>query len=207
MASRPELAFRTEMAFLPEMAFCQKLLFSRKGFLAKNNFVKFDVAFWLEMAFCQIWLKRLTAQSIERFGSPLMDESFQACFIGTYFSFQKVVKSLFSKKKSCQRSLWTTPYLLLTEGQMDLALHQFQNAIWPKIPAGLEWTTFVPYCILDLKIWILNENTFSLTNIQVCIKGQIISKGLFGILDSPKKWTKKFDFNTMIPQVRTVIIR
>ena len=32
-------------------------------------------------------------------------------------------------------------------------------------------------------------------------KGQLISKGLFGILYSPKKRTKKFDFNTMIPQV------
>ena len=71
--------------FLPEMYLWQKLLFSRKCFLAKNNFVKFEVAFlpemafWLEMAFCQIWLKRLTS-IIEWFGSPLMVESFQACY-------------------------------------------------------------------------------------------------------------------------------
>ena len=33
-------------------------------------------------------------------------------------------------------------------------------------------------------------------------KGQLISKGLFGILNSSKKQTKKFDFITgMIPQV------
>ena len=32
-------------------------------------------------------------------------------------------------------------------------------------------------------------------------KGQLISKGLFGILNSHKKRTKKFDFTTMIPQV------
>ena len=32
-------------------------------------------------------------------------------------------------------------------------------------------------------------------------KGQLISKVLFGILNSPKKRTKKFDFTTMIPQV------
>ena len=32
-------------------------------------------------------------------------------------------------------------------------------------------------------------------------KGQLISKGLFGILNSPKKRTKNFDFTTMIPQV------
>ena len=32
-------------------------------------------------------------------------------------------------------------------------------------------------------------------------KGQLISKGLFGILNSSKKGTKKFDFTTMIPQV------
>ena len=32
-------------------------------------------------------------------------------------------------------------------------------------------------------------------------KGQIISKGLFGIINSPKKGTKIFDFTTMIPQL------
>ena len=32
-------------------------------------------------------------------------------------------------------------------------------------------------------------------------KGLLISKGLFGILNSPKKRTKKFDFTSMIPQV------
>ena len=32
-------------------------------------------------------------------------------------------------------------------------------------------------------------------------KGHLISKWLFGILNSPKNWTKKFNFTTMIPQV------
>ena len=32
-------------------------------------------------------------------------------------------------------------------------------------------------------------------------KGQLISKGLFGILNSSKKQTKKFDLTIMIPQV------
>ena len=32
-------------------------------------------------------------------------------------------------------------------------------------------------------------------------KGQLISKGLFGILNSPTNRTKKFDCTTMIPQV------
>ena len=32
-------------------------------------------------------------------------------------------------------------------------------------------------------------------------KGQLISKGLFGILNSSKKRTKKIDLTTMIPQV------
>ena len=31
-------------------------------------------------------------------------------------------------------------------------------------------------------------------------KGQLISKGLFGILNSSKKQTKKIDLTTMIPQ-------
>ena len=33
-------------------------------------------------------------------------------------------------------------------------------------------------------------------------KGQLISKGLFGILNSPKKQTKKIDFTTMVPHVK-----
>ena len=32
-------------------------------------------------------------------------------------------------------------------------------------------------------------------------KGQLISKCLFGIFNSPKERTIKFDFTTMIPQV------
>ena len=35
---------------------------------------------------------------------------------------------------------------------------------------------------------------------KVNTKGQLISKGLFVVLNSPKKRTKKFDFTTMIPQ-------
>ena len=36
---------------------------------------------------------------------------------------------------------------------------------------------------------------------QRVAKGQLISKGLFGILNSSKKRTKRFDLTTMIPQV------
>ena len=32
-------------------------------------------------------------------------------------------------------------------------------------------------------------------------KGQLISKCLFGIFNSPKKRTRKLDFTTMVPQV------
>ena len=34
-----------------------------------------------------------------------------------------------------------------------------------------------------------------------CDKGPLISKCLFGIFNSPKKRTKKFDFTTIVPQV------
>ena len=34
----------------------------------------------------------------------------------------------------------------------------------------------------------------------ISAKGQLISKGIFCILNSSKKWTKKFDLTTMIPQ-------
>ena len=78
------MAFQPEMSFLPEIAFWQKWLFGRNCFSAENTFLKIEVAFWLvDMAF---WLEMaffkpicLTSQSIERFGSPLMAESFQAC--------------------------------------------------------------------------------------------------------------------------------
>ena len=33
-------------------------------------------------------------------------------------------------------------------------------------------------------------------------KGLLISKCLINIFNSPKKWTKKFDFTTMVPQVK-----
>ena len=32
-------------------------------------------------------------------------------------------------------------------------------------------------------------------------KGELISKCLFGIYNSPKKQTSKFDFTTMVPEV------
>ena len=37
-----------------------------------------------------------------------------------------------------------------------------------------------------------------------CVKGQIISKGLFGTLNSPKKQTKKFNLTSMIPQAKVI---
>ena len=38
-------------------------------------------------------------------------------------------------------------------------------------------------------------------NFGYVTKGQFILKGLFGILNAPKKQTKIFDFTIMIPQV------
>ena len=40
-----------------------------------------------------------------------------------------------------------------------------------------------------------------LVNWGIVTKGQLISKGLFGILNSSKKQTKKFDITTMVLQV------
>ena len=40
-----------------------------------------------------------------------------------------------------------------------------------------------------------------LCNVDSYTKGQLISKGLSGILTSPKEQTKKFDFTKMTPQV------
>ena len=44
------------------------------------------------------------------------------------------------------------------------------------------------------------ENQYFIICIMIA-KGQLISKGLFGILNSPKKRAKKFVFTSMIPQV------
>ena len=43
-----------------------------------------------------------------------------------------------------------------------------------------------------------------MTNIHYAAppKGQLISKCLFCIFNSPKKRTKKFDFTTLVPQVK-----
>ena len=62
---------RISFGSLAVIAVWQKLLFGQK------YFCKFEVPFLLEMAFFK-WIC-LTSQSIERFGSPLMAESFQAC--------------------------------------------------------------------------------------------------------------------------------
>ena len=49
----------------------------------------------------------------------------------------------------------------------------------------------------------MHINSLKLNNLILYVhsKGQLISKGLCGILYCPKKRTKKFDFTTMIPQV------
>ena len=44
-----------------------------------------------------------------------------------------------------------------------------------------------------------NDFGSDVVNLRKGVKGQLISKGLFGILNSPKKRTKKFDLTTMIP--------
>ena len=41
----------------------------------------------------------------------------------------------------------------------------------------------------------------NLTSKCLFAKGQLVSKCLFGIFNSPKKRTKKFDFTTMVPLV------
>ena len=69
------IVFKSEITFLPEMAFLPKTAF--QPWLAFWPKILLSVLNWL---FGQIWLKSLTFQSIERFGSPLMAESFQACF-------------------------------------------------------------------------------------------------------------------------------
>ena len=44
-------------------------------------------------------------------------------------------------------------------------------------------------------------------SLYCALKGQLISKGLVGILNSPKKWTKKFDLQYYDTSGRLVFIR
>ena len=53
------MAFRPEMAFSTRNGFSAEITITRKFFLAKNNFDKFEVAFWPEMAF---WLEMAFGQ-------------------------------------------------------------------------------------------------------------------------------------------------
>ena len=69
------------MAFRPEMAFRQKLLSPENAFWPKIILTNLKWLFGQKWLFAKFDIKRLTSQSIERFGSPLMAESFQACFI------------------------------------------------------------------------------------------------------------------------------
>ena len=58
--------------------------------------------------------------------------------------------------------------------------------------------------MFDYKLCITNRFLFqTIMNLHfvVLFKGQLISKCLFGIFNSPKKRAKKFDFTTMVPQV------
>ena len=61
---------------------------------------------------------------------------------------------------------------------------------------------FLPWSIIF--IWNQRQwsslSTFKLYNLGHT-KGQLISKYIFGIFNSPKKQTKKFDSTTMVPQV------
>ena len=79
------IVFKSEITFLPEMAFLPKTAFQPwLAFWPENAFwpkIRLSV---LNLLFGQIWLKSLTFQSIERFGSPLMAESFQACLLPNF---------------------------------------------------------------------------------------------------------------------------
>ena len=72
------------LAIMAWLLFCSKILLSNLKWLFGQK-----CFFWLEMAFFK-WIC-LIYQSIERFGSPLMTESFQACFC--QFLLQRKMKS------------------------------------------------------------------------------------------------------------------
>ena len=54
---------------------------------------------------------------------------------------------------------------------------------------------------MESKIQLQKDFGFLVKKLAFLSKGQLISKCLFGIFNSPKKQTEKFDFSTMVPQV------
>jgi hypothetical protein len=103
-----------------------------------------EMVFWLEMAFFK-WIC-LTSQSIERFGSPLMAESFQACLIAFEFIFHTF----------CKHYRWKTVffYLILEINPCGLGSRiRDVEAFWYKTEIKIIY--FVQLCLIacDCKIY------------------------------------------------------
>ena len=57
------------------------------------------------------------------------------------------------------------------------------------------------HCCCRRCCWLFNEGNITCSACWETFKGQLISKCLLGIFNSPKKRMKKFDSTTMVPQV------
>ena len=60
-----------------------------------------------------------------------------------------------------------------------------------RCPRANRHPTLVTFCAMLTHAWLWQ------TNFCIPAKGQLISKCLFGVFNSPKNWTKKFDFTTI----------
>ena len=92
---------------------------------------------------------------------------------------------------------------------------QILSEVKKKFRFSVQWSIFLSFtlnlCVMKLqhvlkvvhpkysKIW---PYFLTYTMNFDCSKGQLISKSLFGIFNSPKKRTKKFGFKNMVPQVK-----
>ena len=64
------------------------------------------------------------------------------------------------------------------------------------------WHHIMQKIIIYVSVYLIMEFEIPQQIWKVPFKGQLISKCIFGILNSPKKWTKKLNFTTMVPQVK-----
>ena len=72
---------------------------------------------------------------------------------------------------------------------------------WLSCKEEVAWYDYIWVAFLKNRIFLIQQETHYICTFTERSKGHLISKGLFGILNSSKKWTKKFDLTNMIPQV------
>ena len=89
-----------------------------------------------------------------------------------WWRWKKERKNIFDKEIEMRHTCWCSTLIIFVNYRLKIEIKAVCR-LWRKIP--------YPF----LELWHYQ---------MVTIKGQLISKGLFGILNCSKKWTKKIDY-------------